>query len=66
MNSEQLTNYYRRVHGIEEGTTYDPDVHFDVPAMCFGPVEVDITASDGGQHLRPEQDLGFLNLEVAQ
>ena len=60
MNSERLTAHYQRLHGIEEGTVYDPYVHDDVPAMAFGTLE----SENEGQHLRPELDLGFLKTEV--
>lgn len=58
MTDEKLQAHLRKVHGITEGTTYDPDIHFDVPAICFGPSIESNSMGGDGQHLRPEHDLG--------
>jgi len=65
MNTEQLAIHLRRKHGIEDGVTYDPDIHADVPALCFGAPVEDNSMGGSGQHLRPELDLGFIDTGAA-
>lgn len=57
MTPEELAQRLRRDHGIPEGTIYDPHLHEDVPALCFGPLPEDNGMGGEGQHLRPELDL---------
>ena len=56
MEDYELMNYYRRVHGIADGETYDPDVHWDVPALAFGELIPEPTFVRG-EEMDPVEDL---------
>lgn len=50
MTLEEVQNHHRKIHGITADTTYDPEVHEETPAICFGELLPE-TADLGGQPL---------------
>lgn len=57
MNTDQVISHLRKAHGIEPGTVYDPDLHAEVPALCFGTVPPSNRLIGDGAPLNPEKDL---------
>lgn len=55
LSPDELTEYHRRHAGLAEGETYDPALHFDVPALAFGPEVPEIDAK--AAPLDPGRDL---------
>ena len=66
MNTEQLIQHLRKVHGIPEGTIYDPYLHDHLPALCFGSLPSYIDDRGPGQALDPVQDLMDAAWEAGQ
>lgn len=66
MTDQEVAAHLRKVHGITEETTYDPDLHASVPAMCFGPIPASNRVIGNGASLDPEIDLVQALAEAAK
>ena len=54
--TSKLVAHLQRSHGIEPGTIFDPGLHQEVPALCFGPLPEPNRLVSEGQHMRPDPD----------
>lgn len=53
----EIRAHLRRAHGIEEGAVFDPYLHAEVPAACFGPLPLSEDDQGGPSPLNPTKDL---------
>ena len=56
MNDYQVKMHLRKAHGLEDGETYDPDLHEDIPALAFGSLVAEPTMVRPSE-LDPVEDL---------